>query len=122
MGAGRRRSKSRIGLPSRDGRPTGAFRSSGRRRGQIGLRWTGVLLIAAAAAVAFAPLSPSLVERMYSTSAYLRIQRIITSTSNLVPFALFDVLLIATVAAWLTAFGVDLARDRGAWMRSPSAS
>ena len=48
---------------------------------------------------------------------YLRIQRIVTSTSNLVPFALFDVLLIATVAGWLIAFGVDLARDRGAWMR-----
>jgi Protein of unknown function (DUF3810) len=107
-GRARRRPTSRIGLPSRAGRP---------RRAQIGLRWTGGLLIAAAAAVAFAPLSTSFVERIYSRSAYLRIQRVITFTSNLVPFALFDVLLVATVAAWLTAFGIDLARDRGAWLR-----
>jgi hypothetical protein len=85
---------------------------------QIRLNWPGVLLVVSAGAVAFAPLSPSLVERMYSTSAYIRIQRVITSTSNLVPFALFDVLLIATVAAWLIAFGVDLARHRGAWVRT----
>ena len=83
----------------------------------MGLRWRGMLIVAAAAAVAFAPLSPALVERIYSTSAYPRIQRILTSISNLVPFALFDVLLIASVAGWLIALGVDLVRDRGAWMR-----
>jgi hypothetical protein len=76
-----------------------------------------MLLVAAAAAVAFAPLSPLLVERIYSTSAYPRVQRILTSASNLVPFALFDVLLIATAAGWLIVLGVDVARDRGAWMR-----
>jgi hypothetical protein len=77
-----------------------------------------VLLVAAAAAAAFAPLSPTLVERMYSTGVYVRLQRIITSASNLVPFALFDVLLLATIAAWLIAFGVDLMRDRGVWTRT----
>ena len=46
---------------------------------------------------------------------YVRIQRIITSISNLVPFALFDALLIATLAAWLIALGVDLTRNRGVW-------
>ena len=96
----------------------GAFHLGGRRLGQIRLRWPGVLLVVSAAAVAFAPLSPSLVERMYSTSAYVRIQRIITSTSNLVPFALFDGLLLATLTAWLVALGVDLARNRGVWTRT----
>ena len=93
-------------------------RNQGRpRRGSNGLGWTGVLLVAAAAAAALAPLSPSLVERAYSTGGYLRVQRILTSVSNLAPFALFDLLLIATIGVWLIALGVDLARDRGAWMR-----
>ena len=83
----------------------------------MGLRWRGMLLVAAAAAVAFAPMPPPLIERIYSAGAYLRIQRILTSLSNLVPIALFDVLLIATVACWLFALSVDLVRDRGAWMR-----
>jgi hypothetical protein len=83
----------------------------------MSVRWASWLIVGAAAGVAFAPLPPSLVERLYSTGAYLRIQRLMTSSSNLVPFALFDALIIATVAAWLIAFGVDMARHRGAWMR-----
>jgi hypothetical protein len=74
----------------------------------------GLVLFAAAAALA--PLPPALVERAYSTSLYLRLQRVVTSTSNLAPFALFDALLIVTLAAWLIAVGVDLVRHRGAWM------
>jgi uncharacterized protein DUF3810 len=83
----------------------------------LGVGWVWILLVAAAAAAALAPLPPSLVERLYSTSAYPRIQRLITSTSNLVPFALFDALMIATVAVWLIAFGVDMIRQRRAWGR-----
>lgn len=74
-----------------------------------------MVLVAAAAAAALAPLPPPLVERMYSMGAYPRIQRFITSTSNFVPVALFDALVIATVAVWLIAFGVDIARRRHAW-------
>jgi hypothetical protein len=76
-----------------------------------------VLLVLIAAAAAFAPVPPALIERAYSTSLYLRLQRIVTSTSNLVPFALFDALIIVTLAAWLIAIGVDLVRQRRAWMR-----
>jgi hypothetical protein len=75
----------------------------------------GIVLIAAAAALA--PVPPALIERAYSTTLYLRVQRVVTSTSNLAPFALFDALIIVTLAAWLTAIGVDLVRHRGAWMR-----
>ena len=75
----------------------------------------GLVLIAAAAALA--PVPPALVERAYSTSLYLRLQRVVTSTSNLVPFALFDALIIVTLAAWLIAIGVDRVRHRRTWMR-----
>src|SRR5207247_658480 len=63
-----------------------------------------------AAAAAFAPLPPGLVERAYSTSAFLRLQQLVTSASNLAPFALFDALIVATIAAWVIAVGVDVAR------------
>jgi hypothetical protein len=75
----------------------------------------GLVLIAAAAALA--PVPPALIERAYSATLYLRLQRIVTSTSNLVPFALFDALIVVTLAAWLIAIGVDLVRQRRAWMR-----
>jgi hypothetical protein len=58
------------------------------------------VLIAAAAALALAPLPRPLVERWYSRGIYPACQRLLTSASNLAPFALFDVLLIA-IAAWL---------------------
>jgi hypothetical protein len=74
-------------------------------------------LLLAAAAAAVAPLPSALVERAYSTSLYPRLQRVVTSTSNLAPFALFDVLIIVTLAAWLIAIGVDLARHHGSWAR-----
>ncbi|MEO8256159.1 MAG: DUF3810 family protein [Acidobacteriota bacterium] len=106
-------SYNRVGLPHTrrgDGLPRPRRRSNG-------FPWTGVLLVSAAAALAVAPLSPLHVERAYSSGAYLWLQRILTSVSNLFPFALFDVLLAATVAAWLIAFGIDLARARGSWAR-----
>jgi hypothetical protein len=74
----------------------------------------GILLTAAAAALA--PLPPGLIERAYSTSLYPRLQRIVTSASNLAPFALFDALIIVALAAWLIAIGADVVRLRGSWM------
>src|SRR5687768_16012864 len=52
----------------------------------------GVVLVAVVCALA--PLSPSLVERWYSTGMYPRVQHVVTPISNLIPFALFDVLTI----------------------------
>ena len=55
----------------------------------------------AALAAAFVPLPQGLVERWYSTGLYLYVQPVMTRVSNLVPFALFDALILGTVAAWL---------------------
>lgn len=58
------------------------------------VRWSvvGLALIAA-----LAPVPASLVERWYSRGVYPPLQRALTTTSNIVPFAIFDVLLIAAV-------------------------
>jgi hypothetical protein len=56
-----------------------------------------LLAIAAAVALAFAPIPASWVEFWYSTTAYPRIQRLLTPFSNLVPFAILDVLLLIVV-------------------------
>lgn len=53
--------------------------------------------VIAALVCAFAPVSPSFVERWYSTGVYPRIQHVLTPISNLIPFALFDVLTVGTV-------------------------
>jgi Protein of unknown function (DUF3810) len=84
-------------------------------KSQIAKREVGVLLIAVAAALA--PLPPALIERAYSSSLYPRLQRVVTSTSNLAPFALFDALIIGTLLAWLIAIAIDLVRCRGGWAR-----
>ena len=49
----------------------------------------------------FVPTSSGAVERWFSTGLYPWIQRIVTPASNLVPFAVFDLLLIASVCAVL---------------------
>ena len=68
------------------------------------MRWIKAAVIAAAIACALIPLSPSFIERWYSTGVYPFIQRVLTPTSNLVPMAFFDPL---TVGAFvLTAVAV----------------
>ena len=57
-----------------------------------GMRWrTAVVVMGLALLAGFAPADASLVERWYSTGVYPVIQRILTTVSNLVPFALLDV-------------------------------
>jgi hypothetical protein len=58
-----------------------------------------ILVIAAAAGAAVAPVDPRTVERWYSTGLYPPIQRVLTPVSNLVPFAWFDLLTIGAAAA-----------------------
>jgi hypothetical protein len=60
--------------------------------------------ILAAVGAALVPLPAAWVEAVYSERAYLALQRAVTAGSNRVPFALFDVLLLAAIA-W---FGVTL--------------
>jgi hypothetical protein len=52
----------------------------------------GMVMVGLAALAAFAPIDATLVERWYSTGLYPYIQQVITPVSNLVPFALLDVL------------------------------
>ena len=59
---------------------------------------------------ALVPLPAAAVERLYSNAAFPSLQRGLTWLSNLVPFALFDVLLLVAVA-WVA--GRDCARPDG---------
>jgi hypothetical protein len=80
--------------------------------------WRGfgrAALVLLAAAAAISPLPAPLVERAYSASLFPRLQRIITSASNLTPFALLDALIVVTLGAWLIAAGMDVARRRRGW-------
>jgi hypothetical protein len=52
-----------------------------------------------AAVAALAPLPPRVIESWYSRGIYLQIQRLLTTVSNVSPYPLFDVLLVAAVAA-----------------------
>src|SRR5512138_571837 len=64
--------------------------------------------VAAALGLFLAPLDPALVERWYSGSFYLQLQPRLTALSSLVPFAAFDIILVATVAivVWILAAAV----------------
>jgi hypothetical protein len=72
-------------------------------------------LYALALAGALLPLPALTVERWYSRGLYPPLQRILTSATNLVPFALFDVLCIAATAL---AFAIAYRRIRTAGWRS----
>ncbi len=57
-------------------------------------------MVLAAIAAFLLPIPRSFIERWYSAGFYLHVQHLLTRASNLVPFALFDVLIVATIAAW----------------------
>ncbi len=77
---------------------------------------TRVVLVALAIAAALVPTSPSSIERWYSTSAYLRLQSVVTPITNLVGIALLD-LSIAIVL--VVALVVTTRRVRsGGWRRA----
>ncbi|MEP7305042.1 MAG: DUF3810 family protein [Acidobacteriota bacterium] len=78
--------------------------------------WWRFVLISVAAVTAIVPLSPRWVERAYSTSLYRTVQRLLTTCSNLVPFALFDLLIVVAICAWVGAAVVDLRGGRP-WRR-----
>lgn len=76
-------------------------------------------IVAAAAIVAFAPLPAAVVERWYSTGLYPPLQAGLTSASNIVPFALFDVLIVTAVILLIMGASRDLAtRRRNGWLRA----
>src|SRR5437763_10951196 len=68
-------------------------------------------IVVAAAAGALVPLPAATVERWYAAGLYAGLQPLLTSLSNLAPFALFDLLVGVVGVAWL-AFAVrDLRRS-----------
>jgi hypothetical protein len=78
------------------------------------LRIWQVAVIAAALAGAFLPLSPMAVERWYA-GGYPAWQARLTSLSNHTSFALLDLLIVATAAAWLGLAVRDFAGVHGRW-------
>src|SRR3989442_5621641 len=76
-------------------------------------------LAALAIVCAVAPISPGVVERVYSNGVYAALQPVLTSTSNLVPIALVDPLILLMLTGWVVLGGRDLVRaSRDAWWRS----
>ena len=63
----------------------------------------GRALLVIAAVAALAPLPPSVIERWYSLAIYPPLQRLVTTISNLIPFALFDALWVGAIAAVIIA-------------------
>jgi hypothetical protein len=58
------------------------------------------ILVVVTIAAAFAPFEPTVIERWYSTGLYLRLERLLTPVSNVMPLAWLDVLSIVAMV-WL---------------------
>lgn len=69
-------------------------------------------LVVAALAALLLPLPKNSIERWYSDGVYRHVQHLLTRVSNLAPFALFDVLIVATVAAWVALAFRDVRRRK----------
>jgi hypothetical protein len=82
-------------------------------------RWIRAGTIAMALVCGFVPVSASFVERWYSTAIYPQLQRLLTPLSNLVPFALFDVLTVGAVVVTVAALVRAVRRARQARRWSP---
>ncbi len=80
------------------------------------LSWWG--LPACAAFVALAPRPAALVERVYARQLYPWLQAVVTTASNAVPFALFDLALAVAVVfcLWCWARAVSRARHSRSWL------
>src|SRR5579862_2290330 len=77
-----------------------------------------VLVVLAAGVLALAPLPPGWIERGYSTGLYPRIQRPLTTISNLVPVVLLDVLIVLAILGSVGALVYDLRSRPRRWLRA----
>lgn len=59
-----------------------------------------------------------MVERLYSNGLFLIVQRAMTRASNLAPFALLDILIVAVLGAWIAAVVSDVRRSGGRRLRA----
>ena len=60
-----------------------------------------ILIVGLAVAAAFAPAAPEATERLFSTGLYPRLQHVLTPLSDIVPFAILDVLIAAGVIVFV---------------------
>jgi hypothetical protein len=77
-------------------------------------------IFAAAAAAAVVPLPAQAIEHVYSSRFYPPLQRLLTSFSNLVPFALLDVVVVGLPVIWCALIVRDVwrsSRRARAWGR-----
>ena len=82
------------------------------------MRWVfRVCAIGLAVLAGFAPINARFVERWYSTGLYPIVQRVLTPVSNLVPFALLDIIAVGGVCLVLVVLvrSVRLARRKKKW-------
>ena len=70
--------------------------------------WRRAALIGAAVAAAVVPLPAATVDRWYSARVYATLQPLLTSISNLAPFALLDLLTGGIAIAWIALAARDL--------------
>jgi uncharacterized protein DUF3810 len=77
------------------------------------------LIVSVAVVAATIPLPARLIER-YSAGPFVALQRVLTATSNRVPLALLDPLVVLMVAAWAALAWRDLRRRR-TWWRGAAA-
>jgi hypothetical protein len=81
------------------------------------VRWR-LLVVAIAAGALLVPIPPSLIERYYSAGIFPPIQSVLTSLSNRVPFALFDLFVGAVILALAALTARDFARPLAWWRRA----
>ena len=79
-----------------------------------------VILVSLAVLLALAPIPPRWVETLYSGFFYPPLQEVLTTLSNLAPFALFDVLLAGFVAWWIWRLWRDISSGRDTPKARPS--
>jgi hypothetical protein len=77
------------------------------------LNWFRTGLIGVAAGAALIPLPPGGVDRWYSARVFATLQPLLTSISNLAPFALLDLLMGAVALLWIALAAHDLLRAPG---------
>lgn len=74
--------------------------------------WIQLAVVGLALLGAFAPVGGEAIERTFSTRVYPVVQHVLTPISNLVPFALFDLLTVGGVAALIVALVRGVRRAR----------
>src|SRR5215510_10513192 len=81
------------------------------------MRWLKAGVIAAAVACLLLPLSPSFIERWYSTGIYPFVQRLLTPITNVLPFAVFDVITLGAAVLTVRAIvrAIRQARQHRRW-------